>query len=92
MEIRSKNIWVNENILELHAPTNEVLLLTSPLQITNNTSIETISALLMIQPSFGVDVLLSVIIQLFPEGEVNSGRYIPRREASRYISTALHRP
>ena len=30
-------------------------------------------------------------IQLFPEGEVNSGGYIPRREASRYISTALHR-
>ena len=24
-------------------------------------------------------------IQLFPEGEVNSGGYIPRREASRYI-------
>ena len=32
------------------------------------------------------------IIQLSPEGEVNSGGYIPRREASRYISTALHRP
>ena len=32
------------------------------------------------------------IIKLFPEGEVNSGGYIPRREASRYISTALHRP
>ena len=31
-------------------------------------------------------------IQLTPEGEVNSGGYIPRREASRYISTALHRP
>ena len=31
------------------------------------------------------------IIQLFPEGEVNSGVYIPRREASRYISTSLHR-
>ena len=31
-------------------------------------------------------------IQLSPEGEVNSGGYIPRREASRYISTALHRP
>ena len=31
-------------------------------------------------------------IQLSPEGEVNSGEYIPRREASRYISTALHRP
>ena len=31
-------------------------------------------------------------IQLFSEGEVNSGGYIPRREASRYISTALHRP
>ena len=31
-------------------------------------------------------------IQLFPEGEVNSGGYIPRCEASRYISTALHRP
>ena len=30
-------------------------------------------------------------IQLSPEGEVNSGGYIPRREASRYISTALHR-
>ena len=33
-----------------------------------------------------------VIIQLSPEGEVNSGGYIPRREASRYICTALHRP
>ena len=32
------------------------------------------------------------IIQLSPEGEVNSGGYIPRREASRYICTALHRP
>ena len=31
-------------------------------------------------------------IQLSPEKEVNSGGYIPRREASRYISTALHRP
>ena len=31
-------------------------------------------------------------IQLSPEGEVNSGGYIPRREASRYISTALLRP
>ena len=31
-------------------------------------------------------------IQLSPEGEVNSGGYIPRCEASRYISTALHRP
>ena len=31
-------------------------------------------------------------IQLCPEVEVNSGGYIPRREASRYISTALHRP
>ena len=30
--------------------------------------------------------------QLSPEGEVNSGGYIPRREAWRYISTALHRP
>ena len=30
------------------------------------------------------------IIQLSPEGEVNIGVYIPRREASRYISTALH--
>ena len=33
-----------------------------------------------------------VIIQLSPEGEVNSGGYIPRREASRSVSTALHRP
>ena len=31
-------------------------------------------------------------IQLFPEGEVNSGGYMPRREASRYVSIALHRP
>ena len=30
-------------------------------------------------------------IQLSPEGEVNSREYIPRREASRYISTALQR-
>ena len=61
MEIRSKNIWVNENILKLHAPTNGLLLLTSPFKKTNNTNIETISALLMIQPSLGVDILLSVI-------------------------------
>ena len=32
------------------------------------------------------------IIQLFLEGEVNSGGYIPRCEASRYISTAFHLP
>ena len=32
------------------------------------------------------------IIQLSPKGRVNIVRYIPRREASRYISTALHRP
>ena len=32
------------------------------------------------------------IIQLFPEREVNGGGYIPRGEASMYISTALHRP
>ena len=31
-------------------------------------------------------------IQLSPEGEVNSGGYMLRREASRYISTAPHRP
>ena len=31
-------------------------------------------------------------IQLSPVGEVNSAGYIPRRKASRYISTALHRP
>ena len=29
-------------------------------------------------------------IQLSPEGKMNSGGYIPRCEASRYISTALH--
>ena len=32
----------------------------------------------------------SNIIQLSLEGAVNSSGYIPRREASRYISTALH--
>ena len=32
------------------------------------------------------------IIQLSSEGEVNSGGYIPRSEASRYTSTARHRP
>ena len=39
-------------------------------------------------------VLFKVNIQLSPKGEVNSGGYniIPRREASSYISTALHRP
>ena len=31
-------------------------------------------------------------IQLSPEGDVNSGGYIPRRKASWYISTPLHRP
>ena len=29
-------------------------------------------------------------IQLSPEGQVNSGRYILRREASRYICITLH--
>ena len=33
--------------------------------------------------------ILSNIIQLFPEGEVNSGEYIPRRKASRYIYPPL---
>ena len=33
---------------------------------------------------------LAINIQLSPEGEVSSGGCIPRREASRYISTALH--
>ena len=34
------------------------------------------------------------ILQLSPEGAVNSGleKYIPRRKASRYISSAVHRP
>ena len=32
------------------------------------------------------------IIQLSPEGDMNISGYIPRREALRYISTALHRP
>ena len=27
-----------------------------------------------------------------PSGSVKSGGYIPRREASRYISTTIHRP
>ena len=31
-------------------------------------------------------------IQLSPEEEVNSGVDIPGREASRYISNAVHRP
>ena len=43
------------------------------------------------------EMLLSWIalhsIQLSPEGEVNSGGMdIPRREASRYISSAVHHP
>ena len=32
------------------------------------------------------------IIQLSPKGEMNSGGYTPRREVSRYISSAVHRP
>ena len=39
-----------------------------------------------------VSLMYNNNIQLSPEGEVNSGGYIPRREALRYISTALHRP
>ena len=35
--------------------------------------------------------LMDYNIQLSPEGKVNGGGYIPRREASRYIATALHR-
>ena len=30
--------------------------------------------------------------QLFPAGSVKRGGYIPRREASRYISTTIHLP
>ena len=37
-----------------------------------------------------VKILDSIQLSLSPEGEVNSGGYIPRREASRYIPTALH--
>ena len=37
-------------------------------------------------------IMTSNNIQLSPKGEVNSGGYIPRREASRRISTALHQP
>ena len=40
----------------------------------------------------GIITLETNNIQLSPKGEVNSGGYIPRREALRYISTALHRP
>ena len=32
------------------------------------------------------------ITQLSPEGEVNSGGYIPRRFTSRYVFSAVHRP
>ena len=32
------------------------------------------------------------IIQLTPEGEVNSGGYILRHKALRYISSAMNRP
>ena len=37
-------------------------------------------------------LLPSCFIQLSPEEEVSSDGYVTRREASRYISTALHRP
>jgi len=37
-------------------------------------------------------LIVLINIQLSPEEEVNSGGYIPRRETSRYISTALQRP
>ena len=30
--------------------------------------------------------------KLSPEDEVDSGEYIPRRKASRYISSAMNRP
>ena len=55
---------------------------TEKLKHCNNTTL-----LVGIRGSF-----LENIIQLSPGGEVNSGGYIPRREALRYISTALHRP
>ena len=45
-------------------------------------------------PEIYLDILIlynTNNIQLSPEGEVNSGGYIPRREASRYISPALHK-
>ena len=35
---------------------------------------------------------ITCTIQQSPKGEVNSGVYIPRHEALRYISSAMHRP
>ena len=32
------------------------------------------------------------VIQLSPKGEMNGGGNTPRREASRYIFSAVHRP
>ena len=36
--------------------------------------------------------LVNTNIQLSPSGSVKSGGYIPRRFASRYISTTIHLP
>ena len=44
----------------------------------------------VMMPKKGWKVIGCYIIQLSPEGEVNSGGYIPRREASRYISCLLY--
>lgn len=46
------------------------------------------------QKSYGRIKIKKNIIQLPPEGEMKSGGYMPRREASRYIhiSTAPHQP
>ena len=38
------------------------------------------------------DLVKLILKQLSPSGSVKSGGYIPRRFASRYISTTIHLP
>ena len=69
--------------------------LDAQISYVNQKNFVTFSSIICIVPIIlkcDICYIKSFIIQLFPEGEVNSGGYIMRREASRYISTALHRP
>ena len=45
-----------------------------------------------IEEAFFIHLIWLILKQLSPSGEVDSGGYIPRRFASRYISTTIHLP
>ena len=45
-----------------------------------------------IEEAFFIHLIWQILKQLSPSGSVKSGGYIPRRFASRYISTTIHLP